>query len=615
MNNSKISRKEACEILSISTETAKKWIKLNKLKMNDDKTFDKEYIENLAVEIKNNNHLKSRRNKKLKDNIELYNGYINSYKNREAVKELVMRYENKQLSDNELRLILVHFAKQLFNKTNNSNSQTFEVLISDFLKNSAFENINIENIILDFVPYEDTLGFIYLSLSALNNRKKNGMYFTPSRITNRIINNLSDSVNLKEKSICDICCGSGNFLLALSRKGIFFNNIYGIDIDDICVSIARINMFLNNPSLTTEQLYSHLICNDVLVNHNNKFDIIIGNPPWGFEYNKEYIKELKKTYTVAKNKGFESYDLFIGKGINLLNDNGYLAYVLPESVMNVKSHLTVRNLILNNMSFKFVDYFGKTLKVANCSVISLCLQKCNSSKTKDCRIITNNSTFAITESRSITPECFNLNIKDYEYNILEKINNIKKPVYLKNNAIFAVGIITGDNKKYIIGEHLPDTQPIVKGTDIDKYVINEPNNFIYFDKVSFQQTAPLEVYRSDEKLIYKYISDKPVFAYDNKRMLPLNSCNVLIPKLDSLDIKYILAILNSSVAEFYFKKKFNSIKMLKSHIESLPIPVPATKTQSEIVNLVDEIISNPNKTLCIQNKLNGIISDLYGVKL
>lgn len=615
MDNSKISRKEACEILSISTETAKKWIKLNKLKMNDNKTFDKEYIENLAVEIKNNNHLKSRRNKKLKDNIELYNGYINSYKNREAVKELVMRYENKQLSDNELRLILVHFAKQLFNKTNNSNSQTFEVLIFDFLKNSAFENINVENITLDFVPYEDTLGFIYLSLSALNSRKKNGMYFTPRRIANRLINNLSDSVNLKEKSICDICCGSGNFLLALSRKGISFNNIYGIDIDDICVSIARINMFLNNTSLTIEQLYSHLICNDALTNQNNKFDIIIGNPPWGFDYDKEYIKELKKTYTVAKKKGFESYDLFLENGINLLNDKGYLAYVLPESVLNVKSHFAVRNLILNNMSFKFIDYFGKTLKVANCSVISLCLQKCNSSKTKDCKIITNNGTFVITENRSITPECFNLNITDYEYNLLEKINNIKNHVYLKDNAIFAVGIITGDNKKYIVSEHLPNTEPIIKGTDIDKYIINEPNNFIYFDKGSFQQTAPLEVYRSDEKLIYKYISDKPVFAYDNKRMLPLNSCNALIPQLDSLDIKYILAILNSSVAEFYFKKKFNSIKMLKSHIESLPIPVPATKTQSEIVNLVDEIISNPNKTLCIQNKLNGIISDLYGVKL
>lgn len=615
MDNSKISRKEACEILSISTETAKKWIKLNKLKMNDDKTFDKEYIENLAVEIKNNNHLKSRRNKKLKDNIELYNGYINSYKNREAVKELVMRYENNQLSDNELRLILAHFAKQLFEQITKLNSQVFESLISDLIKNSDSCYIKVEDITLDFIPYEDTLGFIYLSLTALNSRKKNGMYFTPSRIANRLINNLSDSVNLKEKSICDICCGSGNFLLALLHKGISFDNIYGIDIDDICVSIARINMFLNNTSLTIEQLYSHLICNDALTNQNNKFDIIIGNPPWGFEYNKEYIKELKKTYTVAKNKGFESYDLFIEKGINLLNDNGYLAYVLPESVMNVKSHLTVRNLILNNMSFKFVDYFGKTLKVANCSVISLCLQKCNSSKTKDCKIITNNGTFVITENRSITPECFNLNITDYEYNLLEKINNIKNHVYLKDNAIFAVGIITGDNKKYIVSEHLPNTEPIIKGTDIDKYIINEPNNFIYFDKGSFQQTAPLEVYCSDEKLIYKYISDKPVFAYDNKRMLPLNSCNALIPQLDSLDIKYILAILNSSVAEFYFKKKFNSIKMLKSHIESLPIPVHTTKEQAEIINLVEEIISNPNETLYVQDKLNDIISDLYGVKL
>ena len=48
MENLRISRREACEILSISTETASKWIKLGKLKMNDDKTFDKEYVERLA---------------------------------------------------------------------------------------------------------------------------------------------------------------------------------------------------------------------------------------------------------------------------------------------------------------------------------------------------------------------------------------------------------------------------------------------------------------------------------------------------------------------------------------------------------------------------------------
>lgn len=89
MENLRISRREACEILSISTETASKWIKLGKLKMNDDKTFDKEYVERLAEENKTGSLLKSRRNKRLKDAVEIYGGYINSYKNREEVKSLL----------------------------------------------------------------------------------------------------------------------------------------------------------------------------------------------------------------------------------------------------------------------------------------------------------------------------------------------------------------------------------------------------------------------------------------------------------------------------------------------------------------------------------------------
>ena len=37
-------------------------------------------------------------------------------------------------------------------------------------------------------------------------------------------------------------------------------------------------------------------------------------------------------------------------------------------------------------------------------------------------------------------------------------------------------------------------------------------------------------------------------------------------------MKYIMAILNSRVAQFYFKKRFNSVKVLRSHIEQIPIP-------------------------------------------
>ena len=59
---------EVCNVLSISTATAKNWIRLGKLSVEaDGKTFNKRYVEKLLIEIKNgkDNRLKSRRNKKV----------------------------------------------------------------------------------------------------------------------------------------------------------------------------------------------------------------------------------------------------------------------------------------------------------------------------------------------------------------------------------------------------------------------------------------------------------------------------------------------------------------------------------------------------------------------
>ena len=77
---------------------------------------------------------------------------------------------------------------------------------------------------------------------------------------------------------------------------------------------------------------------------------------------------------------------------------------------------------------------------------------------------------------------------------------------------------------------------------------------------------------------------------------------------EELDIKYILAILNSSIVQFYFKKKFNSIKVLRSHIEQIPIPFISKDKQKEIINLVNKIIDGKKEYL--QN-LDKKIADIY----
>ena len=123
--------------------------------------------------------------------------------------------------------------------------------------------------------------------------------------------------------------------------------------------------------------------------------------------------------------------------------------------------------------------------------------------------------------------------------------------------------------------------------------------------------APECIYRAKEKLLYKFISKDLVFAYDDTGILSLNSCNVLIPEVPGLNIKYVLAILNSSVAQFYYSKMFGSVKVLRSHLEQIPIPVVDEKSQRKIIKIVDQLIEGGE--VAKQKKLDEIISRLYGL--
>ena len=123
------------------------------------------------------------------------------------------------------------------------------------------------------------------------------------------------------------------------------------------------------------------------------------------------------------------------------------------------------------------------------------------------------------------------------------------------------------------------------------------------------------MYRADEKLFYRFICDQLVFAYDNKQRLSLNSCNIVIPKIKGLKIKYILAILNSRVAQFFYQKQFNSVKVLRSHIESIPLPFASTKIQDEIISITEKLIEGCDlKEATAQYELlEDKISELYGL--
>ena len=140
----------------------------------------------------------------------------------------------------------------------------------------------------------------------------------------------------------------------------------------------------------------------------------------------------------------------------------------------------------------------------------------------------------------------------------------------------------------------------MKGSDIYKYRIADSRQYITFRPQEFQQTAPEAIYRAPEKLFYRFINEQLVFAYDDKQRVSLNSCNILIPKIQGLDMKYIMAVLNSRIAQFVFYKKFHSVKVLRTHLEQIPIPLISEEEQERIINVVEKLANE----VSVKNKIS-----------
>ncbi|MBS4961118.1 MAG: N-6 DNA methylase [Clostridiales bacterium] len=629
---------DLCKLLSISKATAKNWIRLGKLTPDiDNYYFSQTYVSKIITDIKsqNNTKLKSRRNKKNATGRAIYKDYIHTSHNQHLMRELLDLDIIHCKED--LCIILANFAVQQFYQRNQiiytdnnvlvdfwfrQKDQDFYALISDLLNNQLPDTNTMRRLQpvlskeLLFIPGEDSLGFIYISFKDISQRKRSGVYYTPETIVNKLIKNL----NIKDeyfsnKLFCDPCCGTGNFLLCLAAKGICCSNLYGQDIDPISVYLTRINLALFSPKIQLMNLYSHIrIGNSLFDTFEQKFDIILGNPPWGSNFTESEIIRLRDIFQTACNNTLEAYDLFVEKALSMLRTNGILAFVLPEAILNVSAHHIIRKILIASCSFQFVCYLGNVFSGVQCPAVILGVSLDHANSIIGCKVSLESNTYIINQKREYLDRSFSFHISDEEYECLKSISKIRNVVYLKENAQFALGIVTGNNKEFLIKEQKEGKEGyeiILKGSDIYRYKIKASNNYIRFSPESFQQVAPTELYRAKEKLLYRFISEVPVFAYDNNQTLSLNSCNILIPKIPELHIKYILAILNSKVAAFYFLKKFRSIKHLRSHIEQIPIPVVSTKMQNMIVKKVDCIMNSSGNIQNLYTSLDDEIMKLY----
>ncbi|MBP3611545.1 MAG: N-6 DNA methylase [Lachnospiraceae bacterium] len=621
-----INLKELCETLGISPATGRNWIRLGKLvpeyTENGKPYFSKSAVENLEQEIRSGGKeaLKKRRNKAYISGNALYHSYVSEgCGGIAAVQEVLQKLSEKQIEKNDTLLccILADCAVKLLAQVYWMEVPPEKVSLAAFLEEEIRFETNdcfVEDLITDktaaqqcirqypdlfctkygYEEQEDILGLLYISCKSMGKRKAEGAYYTPTTIVRRLIGELFESDAAGEKERCtflDPCCGTGNFLLQLP-DGCCPEQMYGSDIDETSVKLARLNLLLRFKDVKREVLYKNItVRNFLLEEEERNYDVIFGNPPWGYAFEKEEKQSLKQKFFCAKGKAVESYDIFLEQSLRKITPGGTVSFVLPEAVLTVKAHLPIRKLLAERVSVSYLELLGNVFDQVQCP--GIILQVRCTGKPMSCagmKVRNRQQEFVIQEEREITPETFWFYMPDEEYLLLHKISELNGAVYLKNNADFALGIVTGNNADYLSKVKAEGWEEVLKGAEVHRFRVQTPENYIKFLPDAFQQSAPENYYRAPEKLLYRFISSQLVFAYDNRQRLSLNSCNILIPRLEGMNIKYILAVLNSRVAQFYFEKKFHSVKVLRSHLEQIPIPMAEEAEQRCIVELVEQLL-------------------------
>jgi adenine-specific DNA-methyltransferase len=205
-----------------------------------------------------------------------------------------------------------------------------------------------------------------------NDRKVNGAFFTPNYIVDFIINETNP--NESEKCL-DPSCGCGAFLIGLveyfkknfnkSVKQIIKQNIYGADILEY--NIDRTKTLLSILGLQYGEIIEESDLNienkdSLKDNWQNKFDVIVGNPPY-VKYQDLDDKnrvELLKYWKSIESGTFNLYFAFFELGYKLLNNTGRLGYITPNNYFTSLSGISLRQYFHQNKCLtRIIDFSHK----------------------------------------------------------------------------------------------------------------------------------------------------------------------------------------------------------------------------------------------------------------
>ncbi|QEE15627.1 N-6 DNA methylase [Promethearchaeum syntrophicum] len=454
------------------------------------------------------------------------------------------------------------------------------------------------------------------------------------------------------------------------------NNIFGVDINEESVELTKLSIFFKilqrNEKLMN--LSNIIKCGNSLINDSSidktsafnweenypnilpkkKFDIIIGNPPWGAEFNADSLKFLKKEYEDVCFRVVNSFKMFIKKALSLLSPNGAFGYIVPNGIIEMPDYFDVRRELLHfSKKLKVIDLGDNVFEdVDYPSAIITFPNTINSSEIielKDLKLIPRSelNVFELEKDEfnqlpiEKLDEKFRFRINSLEF--LEK-NTLKLKekyftifgvkVYQKGKGISYFNAessqIQRDKDENVYLSNLQThehTNKFYSGKNISKYynIWKSGNNdsFINYGR-HLAEPRNLTIF-NQKKIIIQQIVNKTILAtITEEEIIVKNTCAVINQIEDEYSLELLLSLINSKFFTYtHLKKHANAIKknfpkLNSNDLKDMLIPIITENNKSKvemIEKLSIETIEFGNKFSIKYNNFMDYLSLQYSISI
>jgi len=432
------------------------------------------------------------------------------------------------------------------------------------------------------------------------------------------------------------------FASYMVEESVLENNLYGVDINEDAIEIAKLSLWLRTAKkgrcLTS--LADKIKCGNSLIDdksvvdnafvweeefpevfENGGFDVVIGNPPYVFA--RENISQNEKDYYVkifnSAQYQINTYLLFIEKSITLIKQNSLYGLIVPNAWLMVYSGQGLRKHILDTSKInQIINLEGYSFENVNVETIILLAKKEKISQNNFEVLVSKGTEFVFSHNK--LQDSF-LKNDGLEFRVFSDDTSDSLIEKMQNNSVILDEIvqIKAGLKAYEKGKGNPKqsaedvknriydydykfdekTFKYLDGKDVGRYFVSWSGLYLRYG----EHLAAPRIFNlfNDEKIIIREITGKypnSIIATYEKEVFLFNMSNICINqnKDKKISLKYVLAILNSSLISYYFIKNTAKAvrqmfpKVILKDLRQFPFKEISLQEQEPFIQKADKML-------------------------